>query len=332
MATEDQNSDTKGAETDNTIDSGDSSIKTTIAALGHVDQLMIALEKRVSENKPRPVHKAAILLTVAVASATGTVFVKDYPKITAFVAAIAILSTIGALAIVAILELGYRRQDSKRRAELRNDIDGALGNLESLTGQASTPRVLNLQIILRRMYDDSIKSGVVTTSTADEVARTARNVLRFAVAIAFCGWLTAVLCVLGIIPKVLHTSGRIHEIWPALVATSGTVLLLIGIATLAYRFAQRSHDRARCHHDDAIRARRIDAAIRLLMMIEVRTGGITAETDAGLRAFAMRLLDSASTRRDADEISALPDSATKIAEKVVEGATDVAKGLTKKNE
>jgi hypothetical protein len=222
------------------------------------------------------------------------------------------------------------------REKTRADISRTLSELENLTGQAVTPRVLNLQIILRRTYDGSMQAAEATTSTANDVATSARWALRLAMLIAGFGWLASVGCV--VVGVVNSRVPGIREIWPALAATSGAVLLLIGIATLAFRFAQRSHDRARCHHDDAIRTRRLDTAIRLLMMIEARADSGTddkSKTDAGLRKFAMKLVESSATKAGADEISAVPEGVTKIGEKVIDNAAEVSKqilGLTKKND
>lgn len=224
----------------------------------------------------------------------------------------------------------------KKDSPPSDEIEETLAELESLTWR-SLPRGANLEIVLRRSYEETVRAAKAATVRADRLGDRGSNTLLAAVVIAILGWLSTVACVVGGTFWNAKTPG-IKEIWPALAATSGAVFLLLGIATLAFKFAQRSHERATNHHSDAISTREVETAVRLIMMTS------DLEFDGGMSAvrdFSYKMLEASRSRAKTTtapvEISPLPDgtapAVAKIFERAVEGITAVAKdaiGVAKK--
>jgi hypothetical protein len=207
------------------------------------------------------------------------------------------------------------RKDASPK-ETAAEVRETLASLETLSWKAASNRTLNLQVVLRRSYEDAVTAAGAATGSTAGVTKTASATLIAAVCIAVLGWLTTVTCVIA--HTVFPNAGApsIRELWPALAATSGAVLLLVGIATLAYRFASRTHGRAMSHFADARETRRTEAAVGLMLMIESE---IKPENADGLRAFAAKLLEQRPVSAPPiDPISAVPAEATKLAEKALD--------------
>lgn len=200
-------------------------------------------------------------------------------------------------------------------------LTATLGELETSTWSAETPRQLNLQIVLRRTYETNIAAAHEATANGNEIASAGRNALRFAIGVAFLGWLGTIFCV------VWHTvkgdTFVATSLWPGLVATSGAVLLLVGIATITFRVAQRAHDRSMSHHESANRTRKLEAAVRLLTAFEG-----SATTAKATQEFATKMLEGqAPTAPTREEISALPEAVSAIVNKGLETVTTATKEL-----
>jgi hypothetical protein len=188
-------------------------------------------------------------------------------------------------------------------------IGQVLAELETMTWSAEDPSVLNLLIVLRRKYEGCVEAANKATTSAVEVAGSGRFAVSAAIIVALVGWAVVIASVIYLaLSKSPFPS--IQTVWPALAATSGAVLLLIGVATLAFRYAQRSHDRAMLHHADARRTRRLETAVRMVMV-----EGLGADP---VKAFAARLLEDPSYSRSdkPDEISSLPEGVGSALEKV----------------
>lgn len=214
-----------------------------------------------------------------------------------------------------------QQQDELQRNEQRAKIQQTLAQLETLTWAAESDRnVLNLQILLRRKYEGAMNAGDVATGAATTVSTQGTSTLRTAVCIAIAGWLASVVCVLVLVFRPT-TGGVIAQVWPALVATSGAVLLLVGIATLVLRFAQRTHERARSHYDEAAQTRRLEAAVRLILI------GNAKETGE-LHAFANKLVESGHvSSAPHDELSPLPEGVVGVVKTAVDKIADLAKSV-----
>lgn len=215
-----------------------------------------------------------------------------------------------------------KQQDEQNRQDQVAKIERTLAQLETQTWTAESDRnVLNLQILLRRKYEGAMSAGEVATKTAATISDQGTSTLRTAVIIALLGWFATVVSV------VVHvflpdTGGSIKDIWPALVATSGAVLLLVGIATLVLRFGQRTHGRARSHYDEAARTRRLEAAIRLLLI------GNTKDTTKDLHVFATNLIvDPATPSTPHDDLSPLPEGVVGVLKTAVEKIGEIAKSV-----
>lgn len=215
----------------------------------------------------------------------------------------------------------------QKLADLRDleKVSNKLAELETFTWTTAEQSVLNLQIVLRRKYEGAVLAASVATEEATGVGDTARKAVYAAIVVALVGWFVVVVCVtwLTLNPDPLPFP-PIQSVWPALAATSGAVLLLIGIATLTFRFARISHDRAMLHHAEAHQTRRLETAVRL-MMIEERFS----------KTFALKVLNEPGARSvekagKPETISALPDvpsGMVEVVKKAVEGLTEVSKHL-----
>jgi hypothetical protein len=123
--------------------------------------------------------------------------------------------------------------------------------------------------------------------------------------------------------------------WQVLLISSGSVLLLVGIATLLLRVADRNAHLARQHGMDADGTRRIEAAVRLTMAfgkIVVPLGAAEQETKAIIQtaknysSFALKLLEGTPDKwTTPPDLSALPDAVRELVETIAKVST-AAKG------
>jgi hypothetical protein len=113
-------------------------------------------------------------------------------------------------------------------------------------------------------------------------------------------------------------------IWQALIVTSGAVLLMVAVATLLLKVADRYSLLARQHIVDADGTRRIEAGVRIAMAfgtVNFQAGMDDHDREAAVKtaehynAIALKLLEGSSAPEiKAAEINALPDSLKEMAE------------------
>ena len=170
---------------------------------------------------------------------------------------------------------------------------------ESLTWKTEGDRTRSLFYLFRAKHEEARVYANTENTVAHRLASRATVILYVV--------LVLLLLAYGAIVYAILTKKEVD--WHLLAATSGTILLSIGIATLVYRVSERFSKRAQCYTDDADETRRVEAAVRLTLL----AGDDKAAPS--MHAFAMRLLDR--EKRPADptpELSAVPELVKEVAE------------------
>jgi len=128
--------------------------------------------------------------------------------------------------------------------------------------------------------------------------------------------------------------------WQALVITSGAVLLLVTVATLLFKVADRYAHLSREHASDGDATRRVEAGIRIAMAFGKvpAVGNADKQADAAFKtaenfnAVALKLLEPAPDKKLVPfDLSTLPDAVKELAEaigaakKALQGAEEKGK-------